>query len=128
MEDLKIKYYLRLDERNKVIKTFSDVFEKSKEADILIGEGYGSQFRASLEVLGEGLENFAEVENGLTLVNKLGIYLLKYENGLICKVSDEEIQAEIDNLPKPEPTEIEKLKEENLMLMEALAEIYEMIL
>ncbi len=139
MEEIKNKYYIRLNENGRVVKTFSDVFENAMESDILIGEGFGSQFRASSDVLSEDLQEYAEVENGLQLMNDQGIYILKYENGVICKVSDEEIQAEIDDLPESEPSEIEKIKTENVALrsnvvnleavsfviMEALIEVYE---
>ncbi len=125
--NVKNKYYIRINEKNRITKAFSEVFEEHQETDIFIGEGEGAQFRAREEVLSEELKQYADVENGLMLTNGFNILVLKYENGLICKVSDEEIYEEIERLPKPEPTEIDKLREENLMLMGALAEIYEMI-
>ncbi len=90
MEELKNKYYIRLNENGRIIKTFSSAFEKSLESDIVVGEDYGSQFRADAGVLSEELQSFASVENGLMLMNDLGGYQLKYENGLICKVSEDD--------------------------------------
>ncbi len=125
MEDkVKYKYFIRV-ENNKIIKAFSNVFENPKENDILIGEGDGSQFRATSEVLSEELQYLSKIENGLSLINDKGLYSLKYENGLICKVSEEELQEELNNLPKPHHTEVEVLKEENLILMETMTTLYE---
>lgn len=79
MEHIKNKYYIRLDENNQIIKTFSNVFEEPVESDILINEGYGSQFRASKENLSEELQQYADVENGLPLINENGQYQLTYD-------------------------------------------------
>ncbi len=124
-EITKNKYYIRLNEKNQIIKTFSSTFEKPNVTDILIGEGEGSQFRAFSNNLSPELKEFTGVENGLQLTNEHGIYILKYENGLICKVSEEELLEELNNLPKPQPTEVELLKEENLNLMETMTMLYE---
>lgn len=123
-----IKYYIRVNENNRIIKTFSSAFENVQESDIVIGEGLGSQFRACKEVLSEELEGVADVENGLNIVDKNGLYCLKYENGVITKVSDSELKEEFNNLPKPQPTQLEVLEQENIMLMETSAELYELSL
>ncbi len=139
MEELKNKYYIRIDERGRVVKVFSDIFDKVKESDILIGEGFGSQYRADSSVLSDELQDYADVENGLDLIDENGLYILKYENGIICKVSDEEIEEEIGDLPEPEPSELEQIKSQNtelknnvltletlsLIIMEGLTEVYE---
>ncbi|MFV0519421.1 MAG: hypothetical protein ACK5LY_04000, partial [Lachnospirales bacterium] len=65
------------------------------------------------------------IENGLPIINEFGILQLKYENGFISKISEIEIQEELENLPKAEPTEVEVLKEDSLMLMETTTELYE---
>ncbi|MFV0519609.1 MAG: hypothetical protein ACK5LY_04965, partial [Lachnospirales bacterium] len=65
------------------------------------------------------------IENGLPIINEFGILQLKYENGFISKISEIEIQEELENLPKAPLTEIEVLKEENLLLMETTTELYE---
>ncbi len=109
MEEIKNNYYIRLDEKNRIIKTFSDFFEQPSQIDILLYTGLGSQFRASSENLANDLQQYSEVENGLPLMSEPGIYTLKYENGKIQKLSTEEIQLEMDNLPKSQPTPIEVL-------------------
>lgn len=88
MEEIKNKYYIRIDEKKRIIKVFADILEKAEEGDISIGEGEGSQFRACKQSLSEELQMFADVENGLQLVDANGLYCLKYENELICKVSE----------------------------------------
>lgn len=125
MEENKNKYYIRLNSKNQIIHFFSDVFETPLKTDILLNEGDGSQFRASSKNLANDLQEYADVENGLPLMNELGIYQLKYENGKIQKLTAQEIQVEIDNLPLPQPTEIETLKEENILLMMTATELYE---
>ncbi len=125
MEELKNKYYIRLNEDGRIIKCFSDVFEEPLENDILISEDYGSQFRITSEVLSQDLQQCANVENGLILTDENGIYILKYEDSLIQKLTDEEYEMEIDNLPVSEPTKMEVLEKENLALMETLTQIYE---
>lgn len=128
MDIIKNRYFIRTDENKRIIKTFSSVFEKSEKNDILIGEGEGSQFRAGKEVLSEELQEFSDIENGLELLNEHGLYCLKYENGVINKVSDVELQEEFNALPKPQIVNLEILEEENVTLMEAVADLYESML
>ncbi len=124
MVNLKNKYYIRVNENGIISKYFSSVFEKPTETDILIGEGEGSQFRATSDKLSVELQEFADIENGLQLTNEFGVYILKYENGVISKISDKELEESL-LLQKPSPTEIELLQEENLRLMEATTNLYE---
>lgn len=50
---------------------------------------------------------------------KYGISLYKYENGQCVRRTAEEVQADIDAIPLPEPTEIEYLKADmNFLTME----------
>ncbi len=125
MEEIKNKYYIRLNENGRIVKTFSNALENCLESDIQVGVGYGTQFRVKGEVLSAELQEFSNVENGLCLINDNGLFALKYENGLICKVTEEEQDAELQTLPKAPPTEVEILKEENLLLMETAVELYE---
>ncbi len=130
VQEMKNKYYIRINENDRVVKVFSDVFEKAEESDILIGEGNGSQFRANKEILGEELQGVAGIENGLGLINEQGLYCLKFDNGKIEKVSDEELTVETRALPKPEPTRLEvleieynKLKEDYVSLEKRVVEL-----
>ncbi len=125
MEQVKNKYYIRLDDNERVIKFFSNVFEEAKETDILINEGYVLHFVVDKDTLSEELYSYANVENGLPLVNELGVFQLKYEDGKISKISNEELQNEIDNLPIPKPSKLQILEDQNLLLMETTAYLYE---
>ncbi len=125
MEKINNKYYIRINEKNRVIKGFSDAFETAKEGDIQIGEGFGTQFRIASEKLSADLQHFSDIENSLTMLAEKGIYIYKYENNLIQKISEEDYQEELSNLPKLQPTEVEVLKEENLNLMATTAQLYE---
>ncbi len=128
MEDLKNKYYIRLNKDNRIIKTFSNVFEKAKESDILIGEGKGSQVVLTKDKLHTDLIHLVGVENGLDLICDKGIYQYKYENGVVTKISNEELRSDIEKLPKPMPSKIEILEQQNMDLMLAVTELYEMTL
>ncbi len=127
MEYTKNKYYIRLNENSRIVKWFSEVFEKPLDGDILIGEGYGVQFVVGKEVLSEELQEYANVENGLPLTNERGILQLKFENGVISKVSDVELKVEIartlELMVANQPTEIEMLREETDVLKEKVAEL-----
>lgn len=125
MSEFKNKYYIRINSKNQIVHFFSNFFEIPNETDILLNEGDRSQFRASSKNLANDLQEYADVENGLPLMNELGIYQLKYENGKIQKLTAQEIQVEIDNLPLPQPTDIEILQEENSLLMMTVTELYE---
>ncbi len=125
MEEVKNKYYIRLDQNDRIIKFFSNVFEEPKETDILINEGYGLHFIVDKDTLREELQRYANIENSLPLTNEFGILQLKYKEGKIRKISDEELEKEIDNLPKSKPSKLQVLEEENLLLMETTAYLYE---
>ncbi len=101
MEEIKNKYYIRLNESGRVVKMFSSAFEEPLESDILVSEGVGSQFRADAGVLSEELQSFASVENGLDLIDENGVYQLKYENGLITKIDgNDEVFIELAKTSK----------------------------
>lgn len=125
MSEFKNKYYISINENARIIKIFSSDYVNANESDILVGEGIGSQFRVTKEVLSEELHQYANIENGLNLVDGNGFYCLKYESGLITKVSESELEEELNNLPKPQPTQLETLEQENIMLMETATELYE---
>ncbi len=100
MDNFTNKYYIRLNEEKRIIKFFSTAFEDALANDICVGEGIGSQFRVDKKVLSVELQEFANIENGLRLINVNGIYILKYENNQIIKISDEELEADIQNIYK----------------------------
>lgn len=94
------KHYIRIDEENRVIKGFSDAFEKPKEGDIVINEKGGRHFRLPFE-------------NRVNppLKTDEGVPLYKYENGEAKERTQEEIQADIDALPPSPPTTVERVEQ-----------------
>lgn len=122
MTDEQNKYFIRLNSNNQIIHYFSNIFEKPLETDIEIGQGYGSQFRASSSVLSEELQVYANVENGLSVHNLNGLLQYKFEKGIIYKLTDAELQEQQNELPPAEPTELEKLQAENTAIKQELEE------
>lgn len=81
------KHYIRVDEKNRVIKGFSTDFEDPIDTDICINENGGRHF----EILGE---------LNPCLINTQYIYLYKYENNNVTKRTEEEIKIDIESMPK----------------------------
>lgn len=95
------KHYIKLDDRNRIIDTWSDGpnYDHDLTDAICINEQGSYQFR---------FENGGE-ENP-NIWNFEGIPLYKYLKGNIVPRTEEEIQADIDALPEPEPTPMEQLR------------------
>lgn len=96
MDEFYNKHYIRLDTQNRIIKGFSDAFELPVDDDICINEQGGRHF-----------ELFGVVNP--PLMNMQGIYIYKYVDGAVMERTAEEIQGDINNLPKPKPTDVERL-------------------
>ncbi len=109
MNSVNYGYYIRINAYNHIIKAFSSATEEPQPNDILVNEGEGIQFIVGSNILSEELKHHANEENGLILFDIRGIYLLKYEDGVICKRSDKELQEELACLLKPQPTKYEIL-------------------
>lgn len=94
------KHYIRIDEKGRIIKGFSDAFEQPQEGDTVINEQGGRHFRLP-------------VENRVNppLKTDEGIPLYKYEDKEVKERSEEEIQADIDALPPPPPSISERVAE-----------------
>lgn len=86
MNETYSKHYIRIDAENRITKGFSDVFEQPFDSDICINEQGGRHF----EMLGI-------VNPPLTEEN--GVYIYKYEDGMVLERTAEEIQADIANIP-----------------------------
>ena len=102
--ELTNKHYIRVDEHNRIIKGFSDAFEKPLETDICINENGGRQFEID-----------GDVNPSLTNFNMCHLY--RYEDGKIRKSTEEELRAEYDLfeivIPEEQPIiNIEELKAE----------------
>ena len=90
------KHYITVDERSRIVDGFSDAFRKPSDTDICISEQGGYQFRLY----------HGGVENPFMLERTYMIPLYKYENGTVVKRTEEEIEADIADLPKPASDEI----------------------
>ena len=107
------KHYIRLNENSSIIKVFSTDFEQPAIGDICINEDGGRQFELN------------ELTNPL-LVNEKRIYIYKYTGGIVIEKTIDEIQFEVSLIPKPPTSELEILKEENIEIKLAMAEMIEM--
>lgn len=101
MDEFYNKYYIRTREDGCIVDGWSDgpLPDKSTEGAILFNAKGTYQFR---------LEPGGEENPSLTTFE--GVPLYKYVNDKVEKRSDEDIQAEIAQLPPPPPSEIERLR------------------
>lgn len=89
MNSEKFGYYIRVNDNNHIVKTFSSALEEPLQTDILVNEGEGIQFVIGSKVLSAELKQYANEENGLVLFDEVkGVCLLKYEDGLISQISE----------------------------------------
>lgn len=112
------KHYITVDERSRIVNGFSDAFHSPCDTDICINEWGGYQFR-----LFPGGE-----ENPRLHERKHMIPLYKYENGKVVKRTEEEIEADIAALPRPEevPTQLDMVEAQALytaMMTDTLLEV-----
>lgn len=127
MEELKNKYYIRLNGSNRITDMISSAQSKIRETDIQIGQGFGTQFRVSAEVLSDELQSYVDKENIIRNEiwnEKYGLYQLEYVNGVICKVSEEILEGEYEE-PKQPKSPYEQLQQENLTIKLAMVEMAE---
>lgn len=110
------KHYVRLNEKNEIVKGFSDELEAPEKEDICINEDGGRQFELNEEVN----PSLAE----------LNVYLYIYEKGVVKRKTEKAIQKEQEafNSKKVlEPTEVEKLNAALLEMGEIVAGLAETI-
>ena len=103
MEEFFNNHFIRVDERNRIVRGFSDVPEfnipppQPKETDILINDKGGRHFRLIID--GELTE-----ENPINLMfNEQNVPLLKWDakNKKIVRRTEKEIQADIEAMKPP---------------------------
>lgn len=94
-------YYIKIDERNRIIDGWSDGPNPDKDITnaICINEEGSYQFR--LYPGGEENPNIYTLE---------GIPKYEYVNNQISLRSEEDIQDDLKNLPEPAPTELEQMR------------------
>ena len=103
-------HYLRIDSESRVIKGFSDAFEQPEESDILYAEGAGRHF----EIDGE---------TNPSLITEMQIPKFKWDGESLVPRTHEEIQIDIDNLPKPPISDNQRIQE----LEDAILELSELM-
>lgn len=118
------KIYIEVDDKNRITKIFSDLFEAPSNESIFIEEGYGDKFVHAHLYLEKSVSDFA--------------YNYKYVNGEILERTEEEKNEDIVvTEPTPTPIEIanskiEALEEELLITNQYLTDlellVYESIL
>lgn len=96
--DIYNKHYIRLDNKGSVIKVFSDAFEQPETNDICVNEQGGRQFEH------KGVEN-------PPIFNMQGQPLYHYTQSDFVEWADRERNT-LYPILAPEPTEIEKLREQ----------------
>lgn len=97
------KHYITVDERSRIVNGFSDAFRSPSDTDICINEQGGYQFR-----LFPGGEENPPLHEWPHMIP-----LYKYENGEVVKRTEEEIGADVADIPVPEvkPTTEERVSD-----------------
>jgi hypothetical protein len=88
-----IKHYIRVKGDGRIIDGYSDAFRDPQEGDICINFEGGYQFRL-----------YPDGDENPPLLNASGICLYEYIADKIIRRSDDEVQADTDALPIPEPS------------------------
>ena len=91
------RHYVRTDGRNRITHGFSDAFEQPVEADIPINEKGGRHFRLILDGAPTH-ENPWEL-----MLDEGGVPLLMWDGKEIKRRAENEIRADLDAIPAPEP-------------------------
>lgn len=92
MEYFYNRHYITVDEIGRITDGFSDAFREPYDNDILINDKGGYQFRL-----------FPDGEENPVLFDMDAIPLYKWDGKEAIKRSEEEIEEDRANLPKPEP-------------------------
>lgn len=128
MEEIKNKYYLRVDKRNRIIYKLSSAQESPLETDIEVGQGNGTQFQVGTEKLSDELQLWSGVENGLELIHKdYGLFQLEYVENTIFEVDSDVLENEYAELVKLAIPTNSELNEKLDITMIALAEAINLV-
>lgn len=118
------KIYIEVDDKSRIVKVFSSVFEEPTETSILLEEGHGDRFAHAHLYFEKPIYDMG--------------YTYKYVDGEVIERTEEEIQGDITPV-ESQPTELEvaqakikELEEELLMTNQYLTDlellVYENIL
>lgn len=105
-EPVLYKVYIEVDEKNRITKIFSDLFEQPSDKSIFIEAGQGDRFTHAHLYLEKSLCD------GMS-------YTYKYENEEIVERTEEEKQSDIV-IVEPEPDPLEKAEQRIAQLEEEL--------
>jgi hypothetical protein len=113
------KHYIRVNEAGIIVHGFSDAFEQAQEDDVVFTEDAGRHFQ-------------------IPLLTDRGQFRYKLFDGQMIERTQDELDAEWAARPPAPPSSEDKInqleeqlvieREDKLMLMEALADVYEMVL
>ena len=108
-------HYIRINADNNIITGFSDAFQQPQESDILINDQGGYQFRL-----------FPGGEENPHLFTHDGIALYHWTDGKVQQRTEDEIQAERNNIPQvtPVPTHEERIAAMEAAILEMAGELY----
>lgn len=104
MDEFYCKHYITVDDQNRITDGWSDGPhpEKSTEGAIRINDKGGYQFRL--------IVNGVDTEENPSLFVDFFIPRYKYVDGAVQERTEEEIEADREQIPPPPPSEMEKLR------------------
>mgnify|MGYP000311634577 CR=1 FL=1 len=108
-EENRIKVYIKTDDNGNITSVNSSIFLDDTTDWTEIDEGTG--------------DGYAHAQGNYfdkPIMTGEGIYRYKYTGGVVSEKTAEEIETEIASLPKPEPTQAERLEALEDAVMEML--------
>ncbi len=95
------RHFIKIDQDNNIIKTFTDAFEEPDQDSILVNEDGDRHFNLDL----------------MELKNDIIFYKYKYENGQVIKKTEEDYNNEINSILESDENKLEKLRYKRDMLI-----------
>ena len=108
-EENRIKVYIKTDDNGNITGVNSSIFLDDTTGWTEIDEGTGDRYA---HAQGNYFDN--------PIITGEGIYRYKYAGGVVSEKTAEEMEAETAALPRPEPTQAERLKALEDAVMEIL--------
>ena len=108
-EENRIKVYIKTDDNGNITDVNSSIFLDDTTGWTEIDEGTGDRYA---HAQGNYFDN--------PIITGEGIYRYKYAGGVVSEKTAEEMEAETAALPRPEPTQAERLEALEDAVMEML--------
>ena len=108
-EENRIKVYIKTDDKGNITGVNSSIFLDDTADWTEIDEGTGDRYA---HAQGHYFDN--------PIMTEEGIYRYKYTGGVVSEKTAEEMEAETAALPRPEPTQAERLEALEDAVMEML--------